>query len=158
MNAIFQLPKPINEPILSYAPGTPQRAALKQAIAEAKAMVRDIPMVIGGQEVRTGNTKQVNPPHEHAHVLANFHQGDAGHVEQAITAALNAKKDWENLSWDQRAAISTHRLLNRFTRVKPSLLPEFGIEWSTARLRDLFSHLLHSISQPLPATCLQVLH
>jgi 1-pyrroline-5-carboxylate dehydrogenase len=105
MNAIFQLPKPINEPILSYAPGTPQRAALKQAIAEAKAMVRDIPMVIGGQEVRTGNTKQVNPPHEHAHVLANFHQGDAGHVEQAITAALNAKKDWENLSWDQRAAI-----------------------------------------------------
>ena len=105
MNAIFQLPKPINEPILSYAPGTPQRAALKQAIAEAKANVRDIPMVIGGQEVRTGNTKQVNPPHEHAHVLANFHQGDAGHVEQAITAALNAKKDWENLSWDQRAAI-----------------------------------------------------
>ena len=105
MNAIFQLPKPINEPILSYAPGTPQRAALKQAIAEAKASVRDIPMVIGGQEVRTGNTKQVNPPHEHAHVLANFHQGDAGHVEQAITAALNAKKDWENLSWDQRAAI-----------------------------------------------------
>jgi len=105
MNAIFQLPKPVNEPILSYAPGTPQRAALKQAIAEAKATVRDIPMVIGGQEVRTGNTKQVNPPHEHAHVLANFHQGDAGHVEQAITAALNAKKDWENLSWDQRAAI-----------------------------------------------------
>jgi 1-pyrroline-5-carboxylate dehydrogenase len=105
MNAIFQLPKPVNEPILSYAPGTPQRAALKQAIAEAKAMVRDIPMVIGGQEVRTGNTRQVNPPHEHAHVLANFHQGDAGHVEQAITAALNAKKDWENLSWDQRAAI-----------------------------------------------------
>ncbi len=105
MNAIFQLPKPVNEPILSYAPGTPQRAALKQAIAEAKASVRDIPMVIGGQEVRTGNTKQVNPPHEHAHVLANFHQGDAGHVEQAITAALNAKKDWENLSWDQRAAI-----------------------------------------------------
>ena len=105
MNAIFQLPKPVNEPILSYAPGTPQRAALKQAIAEAKATVSDIPMVIGGQEVRTGNTKQVNPPHEHAHVLANFHQGDAGHVEQAITAALNAKKDWENLSWDQRAAI-----------------------------------------------------
>ena len=105
MNAIFQLPKPVNEPILSYAPGTSQRAALKQAIAEAKATVRDIPMVIGGQEVRTGNTKQVNPPHEHAHVLANFHQGDAGHVEQAITAALNAKKDWENLSWDQRAAI-----------------------------------------------------
>lgn len=62
-------------------------------------------MIIGGKEVRTGNTKTVNPPHEHKHVLANFHQGDASHVEQAIAAALNAKKDWENLSWDQRAAI-----------------------------------------------------
>ena len=105
MNAIFQLPKAQNEPILSYAPGSPQRAALKKALAEAKATVRDIPMIIGGQEVRTGNLKDVRPPHEHGHVLAQFHQGDAGHVEQAITAALNAKKDWENLSWDQRAAI-----------------------------------------------------
>jgi len=105
MNAIFQLPKPINEPVLSYAPGSAERAALKKALAEAKSSVRDIPMIIGGQEVRTGNTKTVNPPHEHKHVLANFHAGDAGHVEQAITAALNAKKDWENLSWDQRAAV-----------------------------------------------------
>jgi 1-pyrroline-5-carboxylate dehydrogenase len=105
MNAIFQLPKPINEPVLSYAPGSPERAALKKALAEAKAFVRDIPMIIGGQEVRTGNIKTVNPPHEHKHVLAQFHSGDAGHVEQAITAALNAKQDWENLSWDQRAAV-----------------------------------------------------
>lgn len=105
MNAIFQLPKAQNEPVLSYAPETPQRAALKQALAEAKAEVRDIPMIIGGQEVRTGVLRDVRPPHEHQHVLARFHQGDAGHVEQAITAALNAKKDWENLSWDQRAAI-----------------------------------------------------
>jgi len=105
MNAIFQLPKPENEPVLSYAPGSPEKLALKKALAEAKSFVRDIPMVIGGQEVRTGNIKTVNPPHEHKHVLANFHQGDAGHVEQAITAALNAKSDWESLSWDQRAAI-----------------------------------------------------
>jgi len=105
MNAIFQLPKPINESVLSYAPGSPEKAGLKKALAEAKSFVRDIPMIIGGQEVRTGNTKTVNPPHEHKHVLAHFHQGDAGHVEQAITAALNAKKDWENLSWDQRAAV-----------------------------------------------------
>jgi len=105
MNAIFQLPKPVNEPVLSYGPGSPEKIALKKALAEAKSFIRDIPMIIGGQEVRTGNTKTVNPPHEHKHVLANFHQGDAGHVEQAITAALNAKSDWENLSWDQRAAI-----------------------------------------------------
>ncbi len=105
MNAIFQLPKPVNEPVLSYAPGSSERAALKKALAEAKSSVRDIPMIIGGQEVRTGNTKTVNPPHEHKHVLAQFHAGDAGHVEQAITAALNAKNEWENLSWDQRAAV-----------------------------------------------------
>ena len=105
MNAIFQLPKPINEPILSYAPGSAERAALKKALANAKSSVKDIPMIIGGQEVRTGNLKSVNPPHEHKHVLAQFHQGDAGHVEQAINSALHAKKDWESLSWDQRAAI-----------------------------------------------------
>lgn len=105
MNAIFQLPRPINEPVLTYAPGSSERKALKAALAEAKSFVRDIPMIIGGQEIRTGNTRPVNPPHEHKHVLANFHQGDASHVEQAITAALNAKKEWENLSWDQRAAI-----------------------------------------------------
>ena len=105
MNAIFQLPKPVNEPVLSYAPGSSERAALKKALAEAKSSLRDIPMIIGGQEVRTGNTKTVNPPHEHKHVLAQFHAGDAGHVEQAITAALNAKNEWENLSWDQRAAV-----------------------------------------------------
>lgn len=105
MNAIFQLPKPINEPILSYAPGSAERAALKKALANAKSSVKDIPMIIGGHEVRTGNLKSVNPPHEHKHVLAQFHQGDAGHVEQAINSALHAKKDWESLSWDQRAAI-----------------------------------------------------
>jgi len=105
MNAIFQLPRPINEPVLSYAPGSSEKIALKKALKEAKSFVRDIPMIIGGLEVRTGNTKTVNPPHEHKHVLANFHQGDAGHVEQAINAALNAKHDWEALSWDQRSAI-----------------------------------------------------
>ena len=105
MNAIFQLPKPVNEPILAYGPGSTEKINLKNALAEAKANIRDIPMIIGGQEVRTGNLKSVHPPHEHKHVLANFHQGDAGHVEQAITAALNAKADWESLSWDQRAAV-----------------------------------------------------
>ena len=105
MNNIIQLPKPINEPVLSYAPGSPERKALKAELARCKAEVKDIPMTIGGQDVRTGKTKPVNPPHEHKHVLANFHQGDASQVQQAIDAALSAKADWENLSWDQRAAI-----------------------------------------------------
>ena len=105
MNAIFQLPRQVNEQVLSYAPGSPEKFALKNELKEAKAKVRDIPMIIGGQEVRTGNTLDINPPHEHKHVLAKFHIGDASHVEQAINAALNAKKEWEILSWDQRAAI-----------------------------------------------------
>lgn len=105
MNSIVQLPKPINDPVLTYSPGSAERKALKEELARCKSTVGDIPMIIGGREVRTGNTKAINPPHEHKHVLAHFHQGDASHVEQAITAALNAKKDWENLSWDQRAAI-----------------------------------------------------
>lgn len=105
MNSIVQLPKPINDPVLAYSPGSAERKALKAELARCKSIVGDIPMIIGGKEVRTGNTKAITPPHEHQHILAHFHQGDAGHVEQAITAALNAKKDWENLSWDQRAAI-----------------------------------------------------
>lgn len=105
MNGIFSMPRPVNEPVLSYAPGSPEKTALKAALSEAKNTVKDIPMIIGGQEVRTGKTRSIHPPHEHAHVLAHFHQGDAGHVEQAIAAALHAKKDWENLPWDQRSAI-----------------------------------------------------
>lgn len=105
MNSIVQLPKPINDPVLAYSPGSAERKALKAELARCKSTIGDIPMIIGGKEVRTGNTKSITPPHEHQHILAHFHQGDAGHVEQAITAALNAKKDWENLSWDQRAAI-----------------------------------------------------
>lgn len=105
MNAIFQLPKPINEPVLTYAPGSAERKNLKAALKELKAVVGEIPMIIGGQKVFTGDTQEIRPPHEHQHVLALYHKGDAGHVEQAIEAALAAKRDWENLSWDQRAAI-----------------------------------------------------
>lgn len=105
MNALFQMPRPVNEPVLTYAPGSPERAALKQALKTAKGECPDIPMIIGGREIRTGVTRSLHPPHEHGHVLGYYHQGDAGHVEQAITAALNAKPLWENLSWDQRSAI-----------------------------------------------------
>jgi 1-pyrroline-5-carboxylate dehydrogenase len=101
----FQVPYPKNEPVLSYAPGSKERAALKKAIEEARAQELDIPMYIGSEEVRTGEKKRLSPPHDHKHTLGYFHEGDAGHVEQAINAALGAKEQWASLGWEHRAAI-----------------------------------------------------
>ncbi len=80
----FNVPYPKNEPVLSYAPGSKERAALKKAVEAARAQVLDIPMYIGAEEVRTGNKRTLTPPHDHQHVLAHFHEGDRSHVEQAI--------------------------------------------------------------------------
>ncbi|MBS2212909.1 L-glutamate gamma-semialdehyde dehydrogenase [Carboxylicivirga mesophila] len=102
---IFQVPPAVNEPIKSYAPGTPERAELKKMLEELRSQELDIPMFIGGEEIRTGNTKRIHPPHEIAHTLGHYHQGDETHVHMAIDAALKARKQWVNLSWEHRAAI-----------------------------------------------------
>jgi len=104
-NGFYHIPTPKNEPVLSYAPGSKERIALKKAVEEARNTVLDIPMYIGGEEVRTGNKKTITPPHDHKHIIGHFHEGDKGHVEQAITAALNAKELWANLGWEHRASI-----------------------------------------------------
>lgn len=101
----FRVPTPKNEPVLSYAPGSPERAALKKALSEARAQEIDIPMYIGAERVRTGNKKRLAPPHDHRHTLGYYHEGDASHAEQAITAALNAKPLWSELGWEHRAGI-----------------------------------------------------
>ena len=101
----FVVPTPVNEPILSYAPGSKERELLKAAIAEARAKTLDIPMYIGGEEVRSGKTVSIHPPHDHQHTLGHYHQGDKSHIEAAINAALKAKADWANMPWEQRAAI-----------------------------------------------------
>ena len=101
----FIVPVPVNEPVKEYRPGSPEREALKKAIAEFRAQETDIPMYIGGQEVRTDRKIRVSPPHDHQHTLGYFYEGDATHVEQAIGAALTAKNDWANLPWEQRAGI-----------------------------------------------------
>ena len=101
----YSIPLPRNEPVLSYAPGSKERAALKMAIEEARKTVLDIPMYIGTEEVRSGKKKPISPPHDHQHILGYFHEGDQGHVEQAINAALGAKELWANLDWEQRASI-----------------------------------------------------
>ena len=101
----FHYPLPANEPIYSYAPGSPERARLKEVLAELKSEVIDVPMYIGGKEVRTGKTVEMRPPHERAHLLGHFHAGDRTHVETAIEAALGAREAWSNLSWENRANI-----------------------------------------------------
>ncbi len=104
-NAFFQVPKPINEPVKGYAPGSPERAELVKELNRLKQTQQDIAMHIGGQEVRTGRTISLHPPHDHQHVLGQFHEGDASHVTQAIDAALAARPAWANMPWQERAAI-----------------------------------------------------
>jgi 1-pyrroline-5-carboxylate dehydrogenase len=101
----YHVPVPRNESVLTYAPGSKERALLKQALEEARASVLDIPMYIGGDEIRTGRKNKVSPPHDHQHVLGYYHEGDKTHVEQAIQAALNARELWAGISWEHRASI-----------------------------------------------------
>lgn len=105
IKGFFNVPKPVNEPILNYAPGSRERQLLKDALAEARSQEKDIPMYIGGKEVHTGNKTNIRPPHDHQHLLGQYSQGDQRHVTDAINAALAAKPAWENLAWEQRAAI-----------------------------------------------------
>lgn len=105
MTGFFKIPTAVNEPILSYAPGSKERKVLKAAITGARNKVLDIPMFIGGKEVRTNKTVKLTPPHDHQHLLGNYHAGSKEHVTQAIDAALAAKEQWSNLSWEHRAAI-----------------------------------------------------
>lgn len=102
---IYNVPKPVNEPIKSYAPGSPERAELKAMLKKLRSEVIDIPMYIGSDKVKSGNKVRLAPPHDHKHTLGYFHKSDKKHVKDAIKAALKAKKDWENLSWEHRASI-----------------------------------------------------
>lgn len=99
------MPVAKNEPILSYAPGTPERIALKAKIDELRSVEVDLPMVIGGMDVYTDRKIRMFPPHDIAHTLGYYNQGDASHVEMSIDAALAAKDSWANLSWQHRASI-----------------------------------------------------
>ena len=101
----FNVPVAKNEPIKSYAPGSRERTSLKKALAEARSKQIDIPMYINGKEVRTDKKKPLSPPHDHQHILGYFSEGDASHVTASIDAAMAAKKDWGNMSWENRAAI-----------------------------------------------------
>ncbi|MEJ2882945.1 L-glutamate gamma-semialdehyde dehydrogenase [Pedobacter sp. GR22-6] len=105
LKGFFNVPTPVNEPILGYAPGSKERELLKAALADARSQQIEIPMYIGGKEVHTDHKRTATPPHDHQHVLGQYSFGDKSHVKQAIDAALAAKADWENLAWEHRAAI-----------------------------------------------------
>jgi 1-pyrroline-5-carboxylate dehydrogenase len=105
LNAIINVPAPKNEPIKSYAPGTPERAELQQAIAAQRATTLEIPLIIGGEEVRTGDLGDCRMPHQHGHVLARYHKAKKEHVARAIDAAVKAQPGWAAMDWEQRAAI-----------------------------------------------------
>ena len=104
-NAYFYFPAPENEPVLSYGPGSPERVSLQKELKRMKAAQPDIPMFIGGEEVRTGKTLPLSPPHELSRVLGHYHKGGKKHVDRAIAAALAARPSWASMSWEQRASI-----------------------------------------------------
>lgn len=101
----FSYPMPVNEPVLSYAPGSPERKRLKEVLNELKKQQIDVPMYIGSKEVRTNKKMALHPPHEINHTLGHFNAGDEKNVRQAIDAALAAKESWSNTSWETRANI-----------------------------------------------------
>jgi len=104
-NGYFYFKEPTNEPVLSYAPASNETTKLKAALDELRAEKADIPMFIGGKEVRTGKLEEIRPPHDLQHTLGSYHAGEKAHVDQAIDAALAAKDAWASTSWEHRASI-----------------------------------------------------
>ena len=104
-NAVIQFPLPQNEPVKAYLKGSPERVALEAELERQYNTVVDIPLIIGGKEIRTGNTGKVVCPHEHGHVLATFHKAGEKEVKMAIDAAMKAREEWSKTPWTTRAAI-----------------------------------------------------
>lgn len=104
-NAYFQVPQPYNEPVQSYAPGTPERRALKNTLAELSSQQMEIPLIIGGKEIKTGITAELCVPHNHDLKLGVYHKADKKEVEMAVEAALVARKQWAEMPWDQRLSV-----------------------------------------------------
>lgn len=102
---IFTVPKAYNEPVKDYLPGSPEKKELKAQLALMQDQVLDIPMFIGGKEIKTNDVRQITAPHNHKQVLGKYYYGTADHVHQAIDAALDARASWQALPWDQRASI-----------------------------------------------------
>jgi 1-pyrroline-5-carboxylate dehydrogenase len=101
----FHVPKAVNEPVKTYAPNSPEKAAVLAAYKKMWNETIEVPNYIGSEEIRTGNTKNMSAPHDHQHIVGTYHLAEKKHIEQAIAAALDARKKWANMAWEQRAAI-----------------------------------------------------
>lgn len=104
-NAYFKVPTPINEPVLSYAPNSPEKIELKKKLKELQSKKIEIPLIIGGKEIKTGKTEEIRVPHNHKKVLGSYHKAGTKEVNMAIDAALEARKKWADMPWEHRAAI-----------------------------------------------------
>ncbi|KAF0201967.1 MAG: 1-pyrroline-5-carboxylate [Bacteroidetes bacterium] len=105
-NAIFVFEYPENEPVKTYSPGTPERKSLQSELDRLSSEVIDIPLIIGGKEVRTGNTEAVRMPHDHGHIIGNYHKAGPQEVKLAIDAAMKAHREWESFSYVERVSVS----------------------------------------------------
>ena len=104
-HGVFRTPAPKNEPVRDYAPGSTERSSLEARLTSMAAETVDVPLIIGGEEVRTGDVRDIRMPHDHGHVLGTFHQAGEGEVARAIDASEEAKRDWSEMPWEERAAI-----------------------------------------------------
>ncbi|NNK49365.1 MAG: aldehyde dehydrogenase family protein, partial [Gemmatimonadetes bacterium] len=101
----LQPPRPINEPVWGYEPGSPERADLKKKLDRMASEVIEIPIIIGGVDYTTGDTADVVMPHDHAHVLARYHKATDEHIQMAVDSCMEAWKEWSNWPWQDRAAV-----------------------------------------------------
>jgi 1-pyrroline-5-carboxylate dehydrogenase len=105
LKGFFHVPKAVNEPVKSYVPNSPEKAAVLAAYKKMWNETIDVPNYIGSEEIRTGNTRNMTAPHDHQHIVGTYHLAEKKHIEQAISAALEARQKWANMAWEQRAAI-----------------------------------------------------
>jgi 1-pyrroline-5-carboxylate dehydrogenase len=103
--SLYFAPPAENEPVLTYKKGSTERENLLKALEWGRSNIVEVPMIIDGKEVKTDKKVEINPPHDHQHVLGHYYKGDESHVKDAIDAALTARKKWAALSWKQRASI-----------------------------------------------------
>jgi 1-pyrroline-5-carboxylate dehydrogenase len=101
----FNVPIAVNEPVKSYAPGSPERKAVQEAYKTMFNSTVDVPLYINGEDVATGNTRSMSPPHDHKHIVGTYHLAEKNHIEDAISTALEARKTWSLMPWEQRAGI-----------------------------------------------------
>ncbi len=105
LKGFFNVPKAVNEPVKGYAPGSPERVAVQAAYTTMWNSQIDVPLHIGSEEIRTGNTRNITAPHDHQHIVGKYHLAEKQHIEKAIVNALESRKAWANMAWEQRAAI-----------------------------------------------------